>query len=371
MVSSRKRYGSPYEAPVLKANPYADTYRIREEEVLGEGDGAESLRRFERPLGLGGAGPSILDGPGVSSKVSTGTADLFQKAKVSTRKDPSDSNVHTTRELLRKLMRERERDGLANNGHRSTSNPTRLGRTSATPEGKVEWHTFGAEKIGTDRNALWYEDTAEVSDDKREAYPIVYQRLRDACPCPKCIDPSTRQRTHTSPEAYRDAQNSAIVKNGPEDLVTPETVDSVPGLRVQWSEDHSAFYSFARIAELATGSYAKRTRYNVPPRVFWDRDTLLAQQEHLYTRYDVLSGGGSDQAMYDMLRQLHRFGIVVIKGVPTERTSDEDCTLREVMGHIGDLRNTFYGETWNVKNVANSKNVAYTNLNLGLHMDLL
>jgi hypothetical protein len=72
-----------------------------------------------------------------------------------------------------------------------------------------------------------------------------------------------------------------------------------------------------------------------------------------------------------MLNQLHSAGIVVIKGVPTDKTEDKDCSLREVMGLIGELRNTFYGETWNVRNVPNSRNVAYTNLNLGMHMDLL
>ena len=86
---------------------------------------------------------------------------------------------------------------------------------------------------------------------------------------------------------------------------------------------------------------------------------------------DLANGSTRDDMLLNTLDQLHRFGIVVIKGVPTDKTGDQDCSLREVMGWIGEIRNTFYGETWNVRNVANSKNVAYTDVNLGLHMDLL
>jgi alpha-ketoglutarate-dependent taurine dioxygenase len=38
---------------------------------------------------------------------------------------------------------------------------------------------------------------------------------------------------------------------------------------------------------------------------------------------------------------------------------------------IGNLRDTFYGRTWDVKSVPEAKNVAYTAQYLGLHMDLL
>ena len=38
---------------------------------------------------------------------------------------------------------------------------------------------------------------------------------------------------------------------------------------------------------------------------------------------------------------------------------------------FGEIRPTFYGLVWDVKNKRNSKNIAYTNLNLGFHMDIL
>lgn len=69
--------------------------------------------------------------------------------------------------------------------------------------------------------------------------------------------------------------------------------------------------------------------------------------------------------------QLQRYGLAFVTGVPTQETSAEICELRKLAGMFGEIRNTFYGELWDVRNIRNSRNIAYTNLDLGLHMDLL
>ena len=58
-------------------------------------------------------------------------------------------------------------------------------------------------------------------------------------------------------------------------------------------------------------------------------------------------------------------------GVPNAETSDETCELRALAAAFGRIRYTFYGHVWNVRNIKESRNIAYTNLDLGLHMDLL
>ena len=50
---------------------------------------------------------------------------------------------------------------------------------------------------------------------------------------------------------------------------------------------------------------------------------------------------------------------------------DETCELRALAAAFGRIRYTFYGHVWNVRNIKESRNIAYTNLDLGLHMDLL
>lgn len=59
-------------------------------------------------------------------------------------------------------------------------------------------------------------------------------------------------------------------------------------------------------------------------------------------------------------------GLLLVREVPHYENAVEDMALR-----IGNLRDTFYGRTWDVKSVPQAKNVAYTAQYLGLHMDLL
>jgi hypothetical protein len=71
------------------------------------------------------------------------------------------------------------------------------------------------------------------------------------------------------------------------------------------------------------------------------------------------------------MTQILKYGISFVSGVPTVETSHEKCELRALAELFGELRPTFYGLLWNVMNIPNSRNIAYTNLDLGLHMDLL
>ena len=202
---------------------------------------------------------------------------------------------------------------------------------------------------------------------------ISYHTLRDACPCPKCIDPSTRQRRHTSPEAYREIEASSFGSGIPDlTQIQHENYEGEEGLRIQWAAEHSAFFPVARLRAIAIpGSVMEHRLPDRGKRHMWTAEEIV-DCKHLHVQYhDLMDQSSGDEMLFNTLNQLHTYGIVVIKGVPTEKTENEDCTLREVMSMIGEIRNTFYGETWNVRNVANSKNVAYTDVNLGLHADLL
>jgi len=70
------------------------------------------------------------------------------------------------------------------------------------------------------------------------------------------------------------------------------------------------------------------------------------------------------------ITQLQRTGLLFVHGVPHADTSDAGCELRRLIAHFAELRETFYGGTWDVRDVVDSRNIAYTNLYLGLHMDL-
>ena len=221
-------------------------------------------------------------------------------------------------------------------------------------------------------------NTAETN----QTSTIIYPLLRDACACPACIDPSTQQKLHTSGEAYIvdrrfnwKVQSTDFVQSS----IDPSTGDH--GLRVVWANDgaatenHVSFFSWDRIRQLVDVPARQTYRSDREvPRVLWQNSEELAQSPDLRISYDQIVGRSdkpSDDVLLRILKQLQVYGLVVLEGVPTDPTDDETCILRQVAGWLGEIRNTFYGETWDVKTTENSKNIAYTDLDLGLHMDLL
>jgi len=71
------------------------------------------------------------------------------------------------------------------------------------------------------------------------------------------------------------------------------------------------------------------------------------------------------------LEQLAQYGIVFVSDVPHKETSDARCELPRLAQLFGEIRETFYGRVWDVQSRGEeSRNIAYTNLDLGLHMDL-
>jgi hypothetical protein len=172
-------------------------------------------------------------------------------------------------------------------------------------------------------------------------------RLRDNCKCSHCVDPSTRQRNHTSGSVQHARIARAFQGYDPA---------GKHGLHVDWQDGHASFYT----ADDLTGM-TRRPVDSTKPRVYWDRPKL--EESDLRMPY------GSD--LLRILHQVQTYGVAIITGVPTDFTDDKRCELRKFISSIGELRNTIYGETWDVRAVQQSKNIAYTSVDLGLHMDLL
>lgn len=371
------------EEPHLKANPWADTYKITDSDLDVE-DGIQPARKSssqrdndnERELfrhELKGIQSSLEDGHDAgqsskrvrsrpeSSKVGFGLRSKEAIAEAELAKRLLDTSSAAGPSVQARVGSEDQKVDLGTKEGDQAIRTIRFGTTERVDikEGHLLYHH--------DNNV----DTQEWCNGSETELP--YLVLRDACPCPKCIHPSTRQRTHTSPEAYREIEASSFRSGVPDQFrIRHEKNEEAEGLRIQWSSDHSAFFPVSRLKALAIPGAALIKR--LPEgghRQFWTAKDIVKCQ-HLHVRYkDLISDAPRDKTLFNTLAQLHAFGIVVIKGVPTDKTGNEDCSLREVMGLIGEIRNTFYGETWNVRNVANSKNVAYTDVNLGLHADLL
>lgn len=222
-------------------------------------------------------------------------------------------------------------------------------------------------------------DPAVPAWSKGQSVMITWEWLRDSCQCPSCVQPSTKQKLHRS-GTYIVAPATDSVK------ATVQDVDGVPSLKIVWSADkegrepwrdepehagkalkeHVSIYSLTWIRQHAPQRPVFESNFFMSPQL-WDRRTLEASPT-LRIPYELFKS--SPAHLHAALAQVQVYGLVVLTGVPTHETSDAKCELRQAMQHVGEIRNTFYGPTWDVKAIKDSKNIAYTNVDLGVHMDL-
>ena len=185
------------------------------------------------------------------------------------------------------------------------------------------------------------------------SYPYLW--LRDSCQCTQCLHPSTRQKLHRSSDVPLDVQPA---KDG---------IQTIPeGLCVTWKTGHQSYYS-SNFLERYASKHSVHAFHRDVDRVHWDV-ARLKQARDIFLPYASLD---TPSGLLAAITQLTRYGLLFVTGMPTEKTSNEECELRGLGERFGELRRTFYGETWDVKNIKNSRNIAYTNVDLGLHMDLL
>lgn len=215
--------------------------------------------------------------------------------------------------------------------------------------------------------------------------------LRDSDVSPISVNQGTGQKHHRSSDvddeiALKGPESWEVVFPGHEGVGNWEAKE--PTLRVDWEgtgmrEPNGLVKSAEADSSTSTSSYiplsllARQSHLNpsseshpaLPPVIPWTTESLRKSKNLFIPYADFIS---KDSSLLDALTQLRTYGLVFLKGVPSEETSHETCELRKLSGRIGEIRNTFYGEVWDVKALGRkSTNVAYTNVDLGLHMDLL
>ena len=206
---------------------------------------------------------------------------------------------------------------------------------------------------------------------------ISYTRLREMCSCDKCIHITTRQRTHTPGELLTEVEGSGFLT----DLPTEKQIWTEGGkLRVQWGQGKSAHQSTYTADQLESSLTKELDPYvdylsKELKRQLWSDPAPIEKSPVHRVQYSCMVEQDDPHKLKDamlkkILEQLQVHGIVVLAKVPTEHASGVDM-LKLFAEQIGRIRQTFYGELWDVKNKPNSTNVAYTALNLGLHMDLM
>ncbi|KAJ9115835.1 hypothetical protein QFC22_004977 [Naganishia vaughanmartiniae] len=200
--------------------------------------------------------------------------------------------------------------------------------------------------------------------------PISYTHLRDSCTCHQCIQPSTLQKLLKAGQAYEELRPSGPAGAVQLPAVQIETRgDGEQGLTITWVSGHQSWFSFPHLIALADpeAQPVEQTPKILATTEWSTRETLVSSPTLRIAYTDYLS---SPSAQHAFLAQLVAYGLVILTGLPTADTSDQGCEMRKAMQLVGELRNTFYGATWDVKAVSGSRNIAYTDVDLGFHQDL-
>lgn len=94
-----------------------------------------------------------------------------------------------------------------------------------------------------------------------------------------------------------------------------------------------------------------RARFNDQNYVLWDK--AMMEKDVQFIDYEAYIS--NDEVLYFVLIMLSRYGLVFLKNVPD---TPENNAVERIAERVGNIKHTFYGKTWDVKSIANSKNIA-------------
>uniref|UniRef100_A0A0W0GAZ6 Putative gamma-butyrobetaine hydroxylase n=1 Tax=Moniliophthora roreri TaxID=221103 RepID=A0A0W0GAZ6_MONRR len=194
------------------------------------------------------------------------------------------------------------------------------------------------------------EHTSLKIDSLNASFPYVW--LRDSCQSEDCVHPSTSQKLH---------QSSDI----PQDISPVSVKMTEDGIAIDWVDGHKSVLTHEFLKRHSSPKNLSTFHKDVLPE-FWDNKTISASSDLFLSYGEVKTPAGLLKA----IDQLCRYGLLFLRGVPNSRTEHESCELRHLATLFSDIRHTFYGTFWDVQ-AKNTENIAYTDLRLWFHMDML
>jgi len=189
-------------------------------------------------------------------------------------------------------------------------------------------------------------------------FPYVW--LRDSCQSPESVNSVTGSKRHRTSDI---PLNIAPIE-GENGIQVTEN-----GLQILWKDGQRSIFERGWLQIYASPSAEEKFHWDdtIKPQL-WNRDSFPPFSTLSFPYQEILS---SDKQNAKAIEQLCKYGVVFVRGVPKEETSDEKCELWRLAEKFGDVRKTFYGIVWDVVKLKDGNNVGYTDLPLGLHQDLL
>ena len=187
--------------------------------------------------------------------------------------------------------------------------------------------------------------------------PIPPISLRDVCMCSTCVDPSNRQRNFLTSDIPLDVEIRDIQVNDDHSW-TVEWTNDIPNA----GPGHTSTFSQSQLREFLNFDHEDPFRDYRSQAKYWKRKDF--EKDGLTIGFETFM---TDRAtLKTTLQELRKYGLAFVKDVPPDAAS-----VKNIAERLGPVKNTFYGETWDVKSKPQAKNVAYTSKYLGFHMDLL
>ncbi|SCV99438.1 LAFE_0A03180g1_1 [Lachancea fermentati] len=200
---------------------------------------------------------------------------------------------------------------------------------------------------------------AEDQDPKTVSFSNLF--LRDSSRSKSSIEASSGQKLFTTGELLLNPKSTI-----PEIV---EVTENKKGLYIKWGDGDEYTYPLNFISRYAGISENARE----PNPVLWDKALLKSNIRELVSIdfHSFMDINDSDK-LYQTLINMKKYGISFITNVPKEATTGYDSWyVKQIAERIGHIRHTFYGETFDVINKPMAENIAYTNVPLPLHQDLL
>ena len=211
-------------------------------------------------------------------------------------------------------------------------------------------------KIATPDNLFWPQRNSIVSatiidkavvlhwnDDQQSTLHPVW--LRDNCCCEACLNPVTREHLLDLRDVPLDIRPSSV------------DVDAEGALVVSWSGDqHRSRYNPDWLHAHSTEAHSQR---DDQIRLWSAAD--LSEPPSL----DAIDGVVTDELLYEALVTILRYGMVRLRGLPTDPAQVETMALR-----IGPIRETHFNRIFDVISKADSDTLAYTSHHLAAHTDI-
>ncbi|WP_405019689.1 TauD/TfdA family dioxygenase [Kitasatospora sp. NBC_00070] len=168
--------------------------------------------------------------------------------------------------------------------------------------------------------------------------------LRDNCPCTDCRDPRTGQKLFQ-------------ITDLPADLTIAASAEADGVLAVEWSDGHASRYPLDFLAEQEQPGDDGRTEQGKPLWAAADFATGLPEAD--WSTY--LAEPAERAAVLGSVRQ---FGFALLRGVPTVERQ-----VLAVARTFGYVRETNYGDLFDVRVEADANNLAFTNVAIAPHTD--